>query len=82
MTVTFYLYTRILFRAFIELQDGIKISKSCQEKISDTFCLRKHFYHKPQESLPDTTLVLLESRRVALSSHSYSRALKCLKSAR
>ena len=32
--------------------------------------------HKPQESLPDTTLGLLESRRVDVYSNSYSRASK------
>ena len=39
-----------------------KIVIYCYEVISDD--LRKHFYHKLQESLPDTRLGLLESRRV------------------
>ena len=66
----------ILFRAFIELQDSIKIRKSCPGKKKLCYCykvfsddFRKHFYHRPQESLPDTRLGPLESRRVALSSH-------------
>ena len=57
-----------------------KIVIYCYEVISDD--LRKHFYHKLQESLPDTRLGLLESRRVLLPSYSYSRASECLKSAR
>ena len=84
----------VFYIGAMELQGSIKIRKgypgkkncdkfsraTCYKVISDD--LRKHFYHKPQESLPDTRLGLLESRRVALSSHSYSRASKCLKSAR
>ena len=35
-----------------------------------------------QESLPDIRLALFKSRRVALSCCSYSRASKCLESAR
>ena len=57
-----------------------KIVIYCYEVISDD--LRKHFYHKLQESLPVTRLGLLESRRVLLPSYSYSRVSKCLKSAR
>ena len=37
LTVTFYFY--ICFRAFIELQDGIKIRRSCPgKKNCDKFC--------------------------------------------
>ena len=64
----------------------VQAKKNC-----DTFCLsycykvisedlRKHFYHKPQESLPDTKPVLLENRRVALSGRMNSRASRFLES--
>ena len=84
LIVTFYFY--ICLRAFIELQDGIKIRKLLQEKkivthfARDTVDLRKHFHYGPQESLPDTRFTLLESRRVALSSHINSRASRFLES--
>ena len=32
----------------------------------------KNFYHRLEESIPDTRLALLESRIVAISTHSYS----------
>ena len=81
LTVTFYFY--ILFRAFIELQDGIKIRKVVQAKniltnfaratVTKSFQMTSgNTFITNSESLPDTRLGLLESRRVALSSHSYS----------
>ena len=66
--------------------------KNCDTLCYILLLLRSHFrgpletplsqasgkHHRPQESLPDTRLALLEGRRVALSSHINSRASRFL----